>query len=711
LDGDGCCPAGCDSTTDNDCCTPLTCTDYPGQCGATLDNGCSGTIDCSSACTAPQICCGGACDNPTCSNNTDCDDGDSSNIDICNSRGTCAANCYNSADGCGLLNNPFKIGIVHVGAKVPLQDNAVNEFISFMDTRSGLNLSYEITTHPFVAPYDENNTGCSWLQYNTYIENNFDMNLIPNNCQVILFLWECDGVYNVCRGGGAFGADWGIKNAATASMPTGGCDVFWFDAPAHGFNMHGAQIMVHEVRNTISWYYNNHYLPKGYPALPDTYAGYCDSFATLKDCYISWYGGEMQVAINACTDGDGCCPAGCAGIDSDCVAACPDGACDVAGGECATCAADCACLNLGDSGCDLTFKSVCCDNATTENAAGEICDVADGNLANMDLNGKTCNYFGYTGGTLGCRWDCFNYDPSSCTGVPATCGNNVCDPGENCLNCPTECCPAGCPDFCFSEGYECGMQTLCGMPADCGSCVLPATCNASGQCVAPSLSVSIQSPINGLEFTSGDLVDFNGFVLGGALDYTYEWSSDNEAFPLSNERVFSSRNLSVNTHTITLKVTDGNTDVAQDSVNITVKPAGDLTVRMILGESGEQTEFFQGSGYLFGSSIVSGGTGAYSYQWNSDLAGDFSTDKLLILDFSTVPAWALGAHTITLTVTDGAGNTAQDTKIINVVNQTLLNILPNNGDHFIVGESVLFAVWRTIGYNLVSARNFHISKE
>ena len=377
---------------------------------------------------------------------------------------------------------------------------------------------------------------------------------------------------------------------------------------------------------------------------------------------------------------------------------CPDGTCDIAGGECTTCAADCACVNLGDSGCDLTFKSVCCDNAITENLAGEICDVADGNIANMDLNGKTCNFFGYTGGTLGCRWDCFNYDPSSCAGVIGTCGNNICDAGENCLNCPTECCPLGCPDFCFSEGYECGTQDLCGVPTDCGSCVFPATCNVSGICVLPSLVVSINSPLNGTNYTEGDLVDFEGFVLGGTPDYTYEWSSDNEALVLSTERVFSSRDLSANTHTITLKVTDNNAVVSQDSVNITVHPAGTLSVTMVLG----QTEFYRSFGYFIAGVVASGGTGAYSYQWSSNLAGNFSTDKLPIIDFSTIPAWALGAHTITLSVTDGVA-TAQDTKIINVVEATsIYDIYPKNGDHFIVGQSVLFLANQIIGWSVAS---------
>lgn len=145
----------------------------------------------------------------------------------------------------------------------------------------------------------------------------------------------------------------------------------------------------------------------------------------------------------------------CNGSDLACPGACPNGTCDVAGGECSTCAADCSCINASDVGCDLTGKSYCCGNFATNTLAGEVCDVADNNPVNMDLNGKDCASFGYSGGIFGCRWDCKNYDPSSCTGAPGTCGNNTCDIGETCANCPTECCTA------CVENWYCYPWTLC----------------------------------------------------------------------------------------------------------------------------------------------------------------------------------------------------------------------------------------------------------
>lgn len=178
----------------------------------------------------------------------------------------------------------------------------------------------------------------------------------------------------------------------------------------------------------------------------------------------------------ACQDNNSCCGIGCDNTnDNDCLTTCvPDGC----NNNCPT-----GCTAIQDPDCGTTG---CCGDGTTNSTNNEICDVADGNFVNMDLNGKTCALFGYSGGDLACRFDCQNYDPSSCIGAPFACGNNICDAGENCLNCPTECCPLNCSDTCFSLGFECGMQTLCGVSTDCGNCVLPEVCNTSGQCAVPA---------------------------------------------------------------------------------------------------------------------------------------------------------------------------------------------------------------------------------
>ena len=58
MSGDGCCPAGCDFTTDSDCpCQPATCAAQGLSCG-TIPDGCGGTVDCGT-CSAVQTCGGG----------------------------------------------------------------------------------------------------------------------------------------------------------------------------------------------------------------------------------------------------------------------------------------------------------------------------------------------------------------------------------------------------------------------------------------------------------------------------------------------------------------------------------------------------------------------------------------------------------------------------------------------------------------------------
>jgi hypothetical protein len=56
----------------------------------------------------------------------------------------------------------------------------------------------------------------------------------------------------------------------------------------------------------------------------------------------------------------------------------------------------------------------------------------DGN----DQGGKTCQDFNFVGGGLICRPDC-TLDTSQC--IPAQCGNQQCEAGETCGNCPPDC--------------------------------------------------------------------------------------------------------------------------------------------------------------------------------------------------------------------------------------------------------------------------------
>ena len=73
-----------------------------------------------------------------------------------------------------------------------------------------------------------------------------------------------------------------------------------------------------------------------------------------------------------------------------------------------------------------------CGNDTTEGT--EACD-------GTDVNGSSCAALGCTGGNLACAVDCSDFDTSACSGCPApVCDNDgICELGEDCDNCPSDC--------------------------------------------------------------------------------------------------------------------------------------------------------------------------------------------------------------------------------------------------------------------------------
>lgn len=72
--------------------------------------------------------------------------------------------------------------------------------------------------------------------------------------------------------------------------------------------------------------------------------------------------------------------------------------------------------------------------------------------------------------------------------------------------------------------------------------------------------------------------------------------------------------------------------------------------------------FIQGDPIFFWANSY-GGTPPYTYKWNSDKAGDFSTDQAPMINTAL---WPTGIHTIALTVTDSAGQTVSDSIQINI---------------------------------------------
>jgi len=89
-------------------------------------------------------------------------------------------------------------------------------------------------------------------------------------------------------------------------------------------------------------------------------------------------------------------------------------------------------FTCGDGECTSDMGETCgrcpfdccpsCGNGVLQ--SGEQCDTTD-------LNGRTCEFFGYTGGTLGCTNSC-TLDFANCAGPGPVCGNGVIEYGETC---------------------------------------------------------------------------------------------------------------------------------------------------------------------------------------------------------------------------------------------------------------------------------------
>jgi MYXO-CTERM domain-containing protein len=142
--------------------------------------------------------------------------------------------------------------------------------------------------------------------------------------------------------------------------------------------------------------------------------------------------------ISACSDADGCCPAGCdAAVDDDCSASCgnnvlePGETCDPP----ASCATDCD----DGNGCTL--------------------DTLTGSAANCNV---ACSYAPISACSNGdgcCPVGCDAGVDDDCS---ASCGNNIVEPGETCDP------PASCPTDC-DDSNDCTLDTFTGSAANCNA--------------------------------------------------------------------------------------------------------------------------------------------------------------------------------------------------------------------------------------------------
>ena len=154
-------------------------------------------------------------------------------------------------------------------------------------------------------------------------------------------------------------------------------------------------------------------------------------------------------------------------------------------------------------------------------------------------------------------------------------------------------------------------------------------------------------------------LDGSGSTPGDAAITGYEWK--NGAATISTDADPAPMSFAVGVHTVTLTVTDANGLTDTDTVIITVNPAAGPTAAagadQTVGDSdndGSETIDLNGSLSTPGDAAITG------YEWKNG-AATISTDA------DPAPmSFAVGVHTVTLTVTDANGLTDTDTVIITV---------------------------------------------
>lgn len=206
----------------------------------------------------------------------------------------------------------------------------------------------------------------------------------------------------------------------------------------------------------------------------------------------------------------------------------------------------------------------------------------------------------------------------------------------------------GNPTFSVIEG----LPSSSTFPSGTTTVTLEAT-DGSGNTSSCSFEITIDNGFSGT--TTSTNVTCNGFndgtatanVNGGMMPFSYEWDDDN------NQTEQTATNLSPNTYSVTITDASGCTTVA--SVDVTEPPALEIAVDEITPDTLSNNQ-----GAI--SVTVTGGTGDYSYEWESNG---------MVVSMDEDPS-GLAAGTYLLTIVDDNGCTlSSDSIFVDLIINTL----------------------------------------
>ncbi|EJF07151.1 hypothetical protein ThvES_00007840 [Thiovulum sp. ES] len=193
--------------------------------------------------------------------------------------------------------------------------------------------------------------------------------------------------------------------------------------------------------------------------------------------------------------------------------------------------------------------------------------------------------------------------------------------------------------------------------------------------------------ISGTEYYAGEIVYMSAKRSsdedGEIKNYTF--SSSLDGVLSTNSDKFSTTNLSVGTHTITLSIEDYNGGITTKTASLTIlQNLAPVTVLEIENSSYKNSEIVLMSG---ANSVDSEGS-IVNYKFSSSLDGILYTG---VNNSFPKKGFSVGVHTMKLETTDNLGLTSESTKIITIENSLPTAIISPFEESYLSGEEISFS--------------------